>query len=361
MILNDLVPCTGPWQAIIPNGGEPGSSASPTSALHTLVSNLRNATKSYEMTEVASSNEITVLLVELGKRVKHLVDLSSLFPLDAELALSLVSLLAHLDRFSTLRSQKRSPSPSANTPPIDASFSMFDTLQRTVGELQVYERTNTPSSQTPALQVESALLWSRIDSDLEHVLSLCRQRSETLSPKFPPGLDPHPQHPPDYEYEDDIEYEMPPQYTDPESPTAYSDMKNPKARLSMQQEYHHVTSAQITNEKMKLDLEAVALAIDRLYLVAPQLHNQRVELKQSKVQEMEKARLAGNSSVAKGKQRQDDMKDLDEMLELIGKSSQRRLLDQSVVLEGGLEAMLERSKRRNIERVVLSILGPNSC
>jgi hypothetical protein len=349
LILNDLLPFSSSQRAIVPDLTEPGSSNSAAHAIHTLLSHLRELDDGNEMVEIAPSTDSTALHTELAKRVHHLADTALKNPLDAELARSLVVLLARLDRFSVLRTfaPRRSPTPSSlGSSQLGTGSDAFDTLKRSVSELQLYERTSSPSTQAPALQIESALLWSRIDSDLDHVLSICRQRSESLAPAFPPGLE---QLPPDYD-DDDFDYEMPPQYVDPYSPNGYSDLKDTKSQLPLQQDYH-VASASIGNEKMRLDLEAVTLAIDRLYLVAPQLHNQRVELNKSKLEEMEKARAAGQSSSSKGKEKQNEMKELDDMLQLIGRASQRRMMDQSVVLEGGLEARLEKAKRRDIQEV----------
>jgi hypothetical protein len=113
-------------------------------------------------------------------------------------------------------------------------------------------------------------------------------------------------------------------------------------------------NAATANEKMRLDLEAVTLAIDRLYLVAPQLLNQRVELKTSKLQEMEKARHAGRQShkpaLPKGKQRERDVEELENILDLIGKASERKMADQMVVLEGGMKSRMEKARQRDMEK-----------
>jgi hypothetical protein len=182
-----------------------------------------------------------------------------------------------------------------------------------------------------------------IDSDLEDVLSICRQRSEELSLTHPPGLE---QLPPEYEYNSEFHGEVLPQYEGPDSPIMY-DSKTSKLRYSTEQELHPASSTISGNEKMKVELEAVTLAIDRLYLVAPQLHNQRVELNASKLEELERARSSGD---VKGKQKQIE-DDLDRMLELIGRAAERKLVDQSVVLEGGLEALLQKAKKRNDKKV----------
>jgi hypothetical protein len=99
---------------------------------------------------------------------------------------------------------------------------------------------------------------------------------------------------------------------------------------------------------MRLDLEAVAIAIDRLYLVAPQLLDQRVELKASKMAELENARQAGKN---KGKQKQVDLRELEHMVEMIGKASERKITDQTYVMDGDTRARQERARRRESKQV----------
>jgi hypothetical protein len=113
----------------------------------------------------------------------------------------------------------------------------------------------------------------------------------------------------------------------------------------------------IANEKLRMDFDSVTMAIERLYLVAPQLHNQRVELKSSKLAQMERARLEGGqsqSSTAKGKQKahDQDMRDLDHMFELIGKASDRRMTDQSVVMDSRQRTRLEQAKQQYEDQVI---------
>ncbi|KAJ7659973.1 HECT-like ubiquitin-conjugating enzyme-binding-domain-containing protein [Mycena olivaceomarginata] len=145
----------------------------------------------------------------------------------------------------------------------------------------------------------SALLWSKIDEELEMVVAMCKERTERL------------EHLPSSIRRRDYQLDNP-----APSPTL----------------------AAGGSEKMRLDLEAVAMAIDRLYLVAPQLHNQRVELKSSKLAQMEKARRQGPA-----RRKIPTTRDLENMLELIGRASERTLKDQSVILDGGMKTRLERS------------------
>ncbi len=95
-----------------------------------------------------------------------------------------------------------------------------------------------------------------------------------------------------------------------------------------------------------MDLEAVTLAIDRLYMVAPQLHNQRVELKKSKVEELERARKMG-----KGKQREtsaeEDARELGMLADLVSKAADRKMVDQAVVLNESLRDKLRKAQRED--------------
>lgn len=101
------------------------------------------------------------------------------------------------------------------------------------------------------------------------------------------------------------------------------------------------------DEKMRLDLDAVTTAIDRLYRVAPQLHNQRVELKSSKLRQLESARTAQAATVSTGKQRE---RELERIVDMIGRASERKLVDQTVIL-GDLDARIERARQRDFQKV----------
>jgi hypothetical protein len=76
---------------------------------------------------------------------------------------------------------------------------------------------------------------------------------------------------------------------------------------------------------MKLYLEAVAVA---LICIVPQLHDQRVELKSSKLAEMEKARWEGRTAIFE----ESDIMELEDMLDLLlGKASDRTILSSWMV------------------------------
>jgi len=378
MTLNNLL--SGPigWNPILPDrrrsmpASESGAGPSfnkedtQTSALQTLVNNLRNHAEDGEMLEVRElAGSDTALLRELRIRVDAIS--SSISTNDAALAKALVSLLSDLQRMSEIQANIPSNSTPISgfdmetssileaPPPID----VYDRLTRQLSDLQIERLSSqTPgSSASPLVVVETALLWSRIDTELENVVALCKERTETL-PKFTQDY-----LPPQYDYDDDLEY--PPEY-DGAGRSSFDDSKSKPAHP------HQATVSRQTDEKMRMDLEAVAMAIDRLYLVAPQLHNQRVELKSTKLAQMEKARREGSTSTStgpstrmgtpnqrekSGKGKEKDIKELENLLDLIGKASERTLKDQSVVLDGNMKARLERSKRRESAKVHFFVQG----
>ncbi|KAF8800567.1 hypothetical protein BYT27DRAFT_7199686 [Phlegmacium glaucopus] len=302
-------------------------------ALQTLLTNFRNYEAQGEMIETRESATSSDLLRELHIRVTTISQ--SMTSSDAALANALVSLLLNLNRLSDLQTSPTQISNQAfnqgSSNLVDASpaTDVFDALTRQLSDLQI-ERLSTPAGlftpgTSPLVVVETALLWSRIDSELENVVSMCKQRTESLPQFMQDHL------PPEYDIAV-YDSEKPPDY-EASGLTSIDDTKS-KAGHSPQ-----AMTVRSVEEKMRLDLEAVAVAIDRLYLVAPQLHNQRVELKSSKLAEMEKARREGMTTISqqdsrtKGKER--DIRELENILDLLGKASERTLRDQSVVLDGG--------------------------
>jgi hypothetical protein len=129
------------------------------------------------------------------------------------------------------------------------------------------------------------------------------------------------------------------------------------------------------DEKKYLDFHDMALAVERLYTVAPQLNNQRVELKPSKRQELELAKIVGNvhrvgdridgqrarvplfqtqllapvlSDGGKGKEREreaEDPQDMDDFLDLILRVQRTQMVEQRVVVPDGLRK-IENAKAR---------------
>lgn len=269
------------------------------------------------------------LAFELRERVVQLSN--SLSTDDAALANSLATILTYFARLSSLRvapsTSSTSHTPNDAPPPVN----MYESLSRQLTDLQ-FERLVSQPPGLSSTTTETAILWTQIDRELENVAALCKDRSE----------------PPQYDFADEetlYDFDSPPEYDGAGRPSL--DLKRGDTKL----ERMTSLTSRISDEKMRLDLEGIARAIDRLYVVAPQLHNQRVELKSSKVRELEKARAAaaskGSGSSRKGKERE-----LQSIIEMLGKASERGLSDQSVVLENGvMQSRLEKAKMKDLAKV----------
>ncbi|KAF8649191.1 hypothetical protein AX16_005989 [Volvariella volvacea WC 439] len=327
MTLNDLLSASTRWTPIVPDRrhsmppspheiapsyADPESS----SALLTLVSNLRNRDSAEGM---------------------------------IEFALALVSLLSHFNRLSTLLASAQPlvgqlpPETPYQTSP-EATSNLYDALKRQLSDFQLGRLASHPETlapgMPPVMAVEAALLWSRVDEELEAVVSMCKERTESLhrmsvDDYFPPQYDA-------YDSVDALpEYEL-------GTRASLDDAKS----LSRHSTLAPSTSGQL-NEKMRLDLEAVTMAIDRLYIVAPQLNNQRVELNSLKRAQMERARQknASKSQVSLGKQKERDVKDLEDLLDQLGRANNRALTNQTVMLEHNkLQDKLEQARLRDIAK-----------
>jgi hypothetical protein len=211
-----------------------------------------------------------------------------------------------------------------------ANTGNLDSLARQLSEFQLqrHDQSDHEGSLPPVVAVEKALLWARIDENLETVLNLCHYREED-QPQHSPS------DPPQYDL---LSHggELPPNY-DPGPELFGSDTKTVASlsyRMSM-------------DEKMRLDLDEVTTAIDRLYRVAPQLHNQRVELKRSKLEELEIARAAQAATASSGKQKE---RELERIVDMIGRASERKLVQQTVIL-GDMDARIERLRQRDLQKV----------
>ncbi|KAI0701041.1 HECT-like ubiquitin-conjugating enzyme-binding-domain-containing protein, partial [Cytidiella melzeri] len=210
----------------------------------------------------------------------------------------------------------------------------YSALQRHVSDFQL-ERSASPDSLsrgvTPVQAVEAALLWSKVDAEMEAVVSLCRSIHNPFADNLPP----------EYEFTDDDL----PQYEPANGNLEHGENSTCKTGSAL----HSPTSRlnENGNEKMKMDLEAVTVAIERLYSVAPQLHDQRVELKKTKLEQMERAKY-------KGKQRATDedihARDLDRMLDLIHKASDRKMASQAVFIDESMKRKMEMSKQKAQEK-----------
>lgn len=383
MTLNNLLSPTGEshtaWQPILPSRRhsmparpESGldnpleSAESSTSALQTLLSNIRNRGQK-EMSEASSSSaDESMLLNELKRRVDDIS--SELSHSDARLAQALISLIAHVNRLFALDSgllssyidETLSLNPLLNRTNVD----IYDELTQQVLNLQIkrlgQEGNLAEHTASPQQRIETQFLWSKIDQELEAVFDLCRERKEPVLLPYSPGLD---LMPPEYDYDENGDLLLPPGYE--QSHGSYMEEKKGPV---------HQAGTETLNDKMKMDLEAVTMAIDRLYLVAPQLHNQRVELRKGKLEELERARLAGPSSISmingehktgqesKGKGKEKDVRELEKILDLVGKAASRRMDNQSVVLEGDMQARIEKAKQRDnakVNMIIFFLAGAN--
>lgn len=352
-------------------------------AIQTLLGNLRNLAGEEEgMIELHTEQQDgPSVLRELQSRVHTLS--TTMSESEAQLSRSLVSLLVHVERLKQLKPlwvQNKGVQP----PLVENGFipsSVYDDLNRQVSTLKaqradtedVDSRENASSTQE---ETEAALLWSRIDEDLETVSRLCRRRMRALDPFLDDASyverDRHGDTalPPEYDHAD---FELP-QYR--MSHDLHLDEKHKEKRLEQAQHTRLSTTGSVQDEKMRLDFESVMMAIDRMYIVAPQLHNQRVELKKTKAEQLERASkaaeaaaIAGTSSQhvpsaqrsrsgsgaeeprvkGKGKVRSEEQ-ELDSMLSLIGKASSRRMNDQAVVLSDDLKLRLQRARMEDDEK-----------
>ncbi|KAG9021446.1 hypothetical protein FRB95_002096 [Tulasnella sp. JGI-2019a] len=368
--------------------------------------------------------------------ISFLTDPSSDF-VAKQLVEGLLSLLIKIDKLPAGRTRPTSVLTTPNAEDVHDPLASLGRQVMTVQSRRSSQR--TPGTATPVgdphgltADDEDHLWWS-IDSDLDVILQLCRRRtlrnirstpdlqaesgvpmpemqemqerrrSSNYFDHFPPEYDvgdyAGPLHQlPEYEYDDDDELEI----SDDEKHLS----RSKTARQRAAKESLSSPSLNASSEKMRMDLESVTSAIDRLYEVAPQLHNQRVELREPKVAEMESARrtaqasaselalqaegsklvgrgrivnqtaqlskrwsltsLTGKSRMAadakgKGKAREQveelpelserKQEDLNRMLELIGKSSneERRIANQRVEI-GDFASRLEKVKVRDQQK-----------
>lgn len=342
MTLNNLLSVPTRWQPIVPDRRHsmPASmhreqALQSCSALETLVLNLRNHDGGEIPRKVLDDH--TALLEELRDRVDALAP--SLNRQDAHFAQVIVSLLLDLNQLPAVSPLNSPPQASSSTSPGHIArhpVDILSTLKKQLSDLQSERKAGASilSSQSPVQTVQTALLWCKIDRKLETVTALCKDRADSHRS---PSLD---HLPPQYDHVGH-DFETPPEYD------AEYQASSEKAAI---QPPRSIPSPSIPNEKLRMDFDAVTLAIERLYIVAPQLHNQRVELKSTKLAQMERARLEGpkvQPSLSKGKQKAHDrdMRDFDHMLELLGKASDRKLTDQSVVMDSRRMIRLRQAKQ----------------
>ncbi|KAG9122785.1 hypothetical protein FRC07_000684 [Ceratobasidium sp. 392] len=335
--------------------------------LYTLVSNLRFQNDGDVMIE-ASDNDAD-LLRELGQHVELYSPLMG--EKDARLARLLVDLLQYSGKLSpmTPTSSLLPPGLVHSTSQTLSASEVYDTLSRQASSIQLQLQDSLPNgTQNRSVSAaQQAMLWAQVDHTLGDILALCHDRAlptPFLSPYQSEDYDKN--LPPEYDQGD---YHIhPPVYETPLQP--YSDFAPEKEKAFDSQSVHQGASSHresiVSSEKMKLDLDSVMMAIDRLYIVAPQLNSQRVELKGRKLEQMEFARVAGaieklvdsgrlddqravyrpNAAQIKGKQRLEDQRDLDNLMSMIGQAASRTLDSQTVYVDD-MQARLARAKQKD--------------
>lgn len=186
---------------------------------------------------------------------------------------------------------------------------------------------------------ERLAIWNEIDRLMEIVASLCRDRSNT---------DP----PPSYS-NDSYDFDEKGKLTNIDPPK-YSSL-----------------NIRVDNKKTQRDLENVISAIDRVYDVAPQLNDQRVELSNRQKRELTAATLStAIQKLSRGRleeQRAESStvvkyQTLNHLVDQIGKAAERSFVDQRVELSprqarhieiAKLNGVIERLEKNRLTNQVL--------
>lgn len=293
---------------------------------------------------------------------------------DAHLAQAIVELLLDLEQLpaslvlTSAHLVSQSSSSQGSGPSSGSPYVTIASLQQQLSSLQSSVASTSGSRPTPAESIRTALFWARIDEQLDTVVSLCRARASSRPqhditepspsrlvaqssesrtrnkdgrPSFDDAL------PPEYDFEyHPYPYERPPSYI-AEGHFYVSSEEKPNEQMRLAEQYPpekissrastlaFPTGTEMTTERdhsissNSLDLDTITHAVERLYVVAPQLANQRVELRREKIVQMEKAKEGKGKARTLG-----DVADpeLDKMLELLGRASAREIPDQSAVI-----------------------------
>ncbi|GAA5981760.1 hypothetical protein JCM10908_004598 [Rhodotorula pacifica] len=354
------------------------------------------------------SSAAQTALDEIRERVNQLASEEVLLPTDAELARSLVSLLACLQRLADL-----SPAGASlqSSPQVDQPNATAWRLEQTLGE--TLERGTSALSESSreaegvvgvmeaVERAERDLLWGRVDdlSERVRVLSAARALDVAEQDATPKSL--HPPRSPEPSARHSLDQvsstDLPPQYSlqvgpsNSPLPPAYHDelLPDEKSDLYATDKEHALDADLATtlhrtrtrkissahSEKMRRDLEGVTEAIERLYIVSPQLANQRVEPDRRALRERQLANL-GNAierlnqgrfdnqraapvqqaslrlaqATAEGlpfrtdtslEAKKTDREAFDRMLDQIDKAARRTLADQRVELNGKRKALVD--------------------
>ncbi|KAN0084280.1 HECT-like Ubiquitin-conjugating enzyme (E2)-binding domain containing protein [Tylopilus felleus] len=249
---------------------------------------------------------------------------------------------------------------------LESPYAIIASLQRQLSSLQPSGASAPSGSRpTPEESVRTALLWARIDQQLETVVSLCRARASSPPQRelTEPSVTQPPESrrwyndyrssfddalPPDYECEyNHSPLERPPSYVADGNLYAFSGDKPTDDKHLAEQYPPEKVSPRVSTSRLlgdteittehdhtiashSLDLDRITHAIERLYVVTPQLANQRVELRKEKVMQMERAKQGKGKARTLGDAADPE---LDKILDLLGRASAREIPDQSVVVD----------------------------
>lgn len=260
-----------------------------------------NSTSSMSSTSTSSPSTLEPV-EEFQVHLSSLMDEGIWSGQDAELAITLVNLLVCIERllricggsdFSSTEMDRVESGDSQEVP----GENVYSKVEREVLALREWNLNHSRESTlgsgvvSAAMEVELAereVLWGRLDDLSERIGYLCAKREledpfakeeerkavEELNEKS--SMD---DSLPDYSSEAGHSFH-PPSYdsdgitTKPPTLSEKSPARLTEVRSSQQSPYSPIQS-----EKMQQDLNLVTSAIERLYLVSPQLANQRVELK----------------------------------------------------------------------------------
>ncbi|RHZ79050.1 hypothetical protein Glove_152g46 [Diversispora epigaea] len=281
---------------------------------------INNEMEQMEPRRLSSPDIITI------NNIRHQLDSNSPFIPndDYSLACTLAALLGYLYRILELCEPKNSETNSKTDPETKSDTSansynanvifpnvsndedIYNTLHKEVTTLQ--DRSASLSLQKN-VEDERLATWNEIDRLMEIVASLCRDRS---------NMDP----PPSYSNE-------------------FYNFKDKEQVTGVDPPKYSSLNIRVDNEKTQRDLENVISAIDRVYDVAPQLNNQRVELNSRQKRELTAAALStAIQKLSRGRleeQRAESStvikyQTLNHLVDQISKAAERSFVDQRVEL-----------------------------
>ncbi|CAG8614635.1 1076_t:CDS:2, partial [Paraglomus occultum] len=286
----------------------------------------RNATMLGSKSEMQQIEPIQTSSTDVATmhRIQHQLKLNTpVVPSDDySLACSLAALLGYLYRMQELceadiPQSERNNNQRADTTNADEMIritnneNIYATLRKEVTNLQNHRQNLALKTQEHNLPAERLDTWNEIDRLMDLIARLCRERSiNEPPPRYSVAID-----------EKDRAFHI--------DPPKYSSLYNEK------------TTRKVDNEKTRHDLDNVISAIERVYSVAPQLNNQRVELSHRQTKELTAATLStAIQRLSRGRYEEQracfntvtKYQTLNRLVEQISKSASRSFVDQRVEL-----------------------------